>query len=74
MVWGHPERAALFWLGDGGGYACSLEIEPDPEPIGYDYDEAESRHSRLTAAAAREIVREYVQSGRRSTRVDWIAD
>lgn len=74
MVWGHRERAALFWLGEEGGYAVSPTVGPEPLPIGYDYDEAEPRHTRLTVADAVEAVREYVRTGQRFAGVQWVED
>jgi len=72
LVWGHPQRAALIWLGDRPGVAVDPSLPPWPEPIRHDRDEANPRLTRLTPQRAREAVREWVQTGRRPTNVAWV--
>lgn len=73
LLWGHPDRASLTWLGDDGpGRAEDPNLPPLPEPIGYDQDEIEPHHTRLTPAAVREAVRQYVATGTRPSCADWV--
>jgi hypothetical protein len=71
LVWGHPERAALTWLGDG----CAIAVDPSlpewSEPIPDDQDETPPRRTRITPVQAREAVRWYVRTGQRPTTVHW---
>jgi hypothetical protein len=71
LVWGHPQRVALTWLGDQPGIAVDASLPYWPEPIGHDQDEATPRYTRLTPQQARSALRQYVQTGQRPTNVDW---
>ena len=73
IVWGHPERALLTWLGPGAGRAVDENIPPWPEPIGYDQGEAMPDRTRITAGQVREAVREYVRTGSRPANVTWVS-
>lgn len=72
IVWGHPERAAMAWLGDGAGDAADPSLPLWPEPIYYDFGEALPERIRVTPAQVRAAVREYVHTGQRPTAVNWI--
>lgn len=72
LMWGHAERAALVWLGEGAGYAVDPSIDPWPEPIDHDLDEIGPHRTRLTPKAAREAVRGYVRTGSRPTGLEWV--
>ena len=71
LVWGHPERASLTWLGPGAGYAIDPAVPPWPQPIEYDQDEIGSHRTRLTPATVRRAVQEYLQTGQRPTGLQW---
>jgi hypothetical protein len=72
LVWGHPQRAALTWLGDDAAIAVDPSLPQWPEPIGHDQDAASPRRTRLTPAQARRALREYLRTGRRPTSVVWL--
>ena len=56
VLWGHPSRAGLIWLGDEPGYAVEPGIALSPQPIGYDLGELAPHRTRLTPTAARDAV------------------
>ncbi len=72
LIWGHPERAALTWLGDDAAMAVDTLLPEWPEPIGHDQDEASPRGTRL----ARHRLEMRSASGRRPddgpTNVKWV--
>lgn len=72
IVWGHPERAAMTWLGDDAGDAVDPSLPPWTEPIDYDFGEALPDRTRLTPTQVRAAVREYVHTGQRPTTINWI--
>lgn len=74
LVWGHPERAAITWLGTRPGYAVDPSLPEWPEPIAHDQDEVASYRTRLTPAAARAAVGEYITTGTRPTCVEWVTE
>jgi hypothetical protein len=69
MMWGHPARAALTWLGDDPAVACDASLPEWPEPIGHDQDQAHPWRTRVTPAQAQEAVRHYIRTGGRPTNV-----
>ena len=71
VIWGHPDRVSLTWLGDEPGVAVDPTLPEWPEPIAYDQDEVGPHYTRLTPKQAREAMREYVQTGQRPTAANW---
>lgn len=71
IVWGHPERAAMTWLGEHPGRAVDPSLPPWPEPIGYDHGEAQPARTRVTPAQVRAALREYLRTGQRPTTITW---
>ncbi|GAA5190621.1 hypothetical protein GCM10023322_46210 [Rugosimonospora acidiphila] len=71
LVWGHPERAALTWLGGDSAIAVDPSLPHWPEVIRDDQDESSPRYTRIAPRQARAAVRQYVQTGRRPTNVLW---
>ncbi len=72
LMWGHPHRAALTWLGDDAAIAVDASLPEWPEPIGHDQDAASPRWTRLTPAQAREAICEWLATRRRPTNVTWV--
>jgi hypothetical protein len=73
---GHPERSFAYWMGDEGGVASEPDLSPGPAGLGFDYggqpffptpDEL-----RIRPETARLLAQDYVRTGRRPTRTDWI--
>jgi hypothetical protein len=71
VVWGHPERAALTWLGDEPGFGVDAGLRELPEALRHDQGEALPSRTRVSAAVARGAVREYVRTGKRPALVGW---
>jgi hypothetical protein len=71
LIWGHPQRAAMTWLGEDPAIAVDGSLPLWPEPIGYDQGEAQPPDTRLTPAQVREALHEYLRTGQRPTRVRW---
>ncbi len=71
LVWGHPQRAALTWLGQDAAIAADPSLPEWPEPIGHDQDAADPRRTRLTPAQARQALHEYLHTGQRPTSIAW---
>jgi hypothetical protein len=69
MLWGHPERAALTWLGDDPAVAYDPSLPEWPEPIGHDQGLAYPWRTRVTPEQAREAVREWLRTRERPTNV-----
>jgi hypothetical protein len=72
LVWGHPQRAAMTWLGKDAAIAVDASLPELPQPIGYDQGEAQPSDTRVTPTQVREALREYLRTGRRPTGVRWV--
>jgi hypothetical protein len=72
LVWGHPHRAALTWLGEDAAIAVDPELPEWPELIGHDQDAASADRTRLTPAQARQALHEYLRIGQRPTSITWV--
>jgi hypothetical protein len=77
---GHPQRASLLYLGpDGSGTAYDPGL-PAWQGAAIDFDfggiptEEDSDQLTLTPEQARQVAREYVQTGRRPQSVSWTDD
>ncbi|GIH21370.1 Imm1 family immunity protein [Rugosimonospora africana] len=71
LVWGHPERAALTWLGDDPAIAADPSLPEWTEPIPNDQDETPPHHTRITPAQVREALHQYIHTRRQPTNVRW---
>jgi hypothetical protein len=73
LVFGCRDRAMLTYADDDfGGTAVEPGLpEPDTE-LTYDQGAVEPYRSRLSAAAARRAVVEFVATGRRPSGLDWL--
>jgi hypothetical protein len=73
LIWGHPDRAAVMYADDvRGARAFEPSIPPLAKDINYDYGSIEPEFTRVTAAAARLAVQEYVSTGRQPTNLSWL--
>jgi hypothetical protein len=75
---GHPERSFVYWLGDGGGTAVEPGLPSGPDGVRFDYGGQPifpaPEELRVRAVTAREMAREYVQTGQRPEGVGWELD
>lgn len=75
LVWGHPERAMVMYTDDDcGGWGFEPSLAPLTTDLNYDYGSIEPERTRVSAAAARQAVREYVTTGRQPTNLSWFDD
>jgi hypothetical protein len=76
---GHPERAFLLFIGEGGGLGYRQDMPAWPAgaaDIAFDYGGdpvfcGEDR-ARVSPQTARHAAREFVTTGRRPTSVQWV--
>jgi hypothetical protein len=68
---GHPHRAFVLSLDDGGGYGVQLDVPAWPEPIAFDLGhelvDFKPEWTRVRPRAALEAARQYVCTGERPT-------
>jgi hypothetical protein len=57
---------------DRGGWGVEASLEPLPEDLDYNYGLVEPDRTRVTAAAARRAVQEYVTTGKQPTNLSWL--
>ena len=72
LVWGHPQRAAMTWLGEDAADAVDPDLLPWSHDIGHDQDAASPRRTRVTPEQVRAALREYLRTGRRPKCVTWV--
>lgn len=72
---GHPDRAFVRWMGDGGGYGYEPELEPGPAGLRFDYGGQPifptPHELRVSPLAARQAVEEFIATGSRPTGLRW---
>jgi hypothetical protein len=75
LVWGHPDRAMVMYAdNDQGGWGVDPSLPPLAEDLDYNYGSVEPARTRVTAAAARKAVQEYVTTGKQPTNLSWFAE
>jgi hypothetical protein len=72
VVWGHPERAMVMYADDEqGGWGLEPSLPPLVHDLNYDHGSIEPDRTRVSVAAARQAVREYITTGRQPTNLSW---
>ena len=73
LIWGDSERAAVMYSDDiEGGWGFEPSLPPLAKDIDCDYGSIEPDRTRVTVAAARQAVQEYVATGRRPSNLSWL--
>lgn len=72
---GHPDRAFVRWMGDGGGYGYDPDLQPGPTGLRFDYGGQpvypEPQELRVKPLHARRAVKEFIATGKRPTHLHW---
>ncbi|MET8042464.1 Imm1 family immunity protein [Micromonospora sp. NPDC005215] len=72
---GHPDRAFVRWMGDGGGYGYKPYREPGPTELRFDYGGhpvyPEPNELRVSPIHARRAGTEFIATCKRPTHLHW---